>query len=106
MDSPDSAVGIATGYGPDDRGVGVWVPVEQQFSFLHVQTDSGVHPLSYTMDIGGLSPGVKRPVCEADHSTPTSLEVKKNLCVYIHSHTVSWHSTSLVKHRDNFTSHF
>jgi hypothetical protein len=24
----DGAVGIATGYGLDDRGVGIWIPVE------------------------------------------------------------------------------
>jgi hypothetical protein len=48
-------VGITTSYGLDYLGVGVrvqWVP-------------------------GILSPGVKRPGREVDHSPPTSAEVKK-----------------------------
>jgi hypothetical protein len=48
-----------------------------EFSLLHVvQTGSGVHPTSYPMGTGALSPGVKRPGRESDHS-PTSAEVKK-----------------------------
>jgi hypothetical protein len=34
---------------------------------------------------GALSPGIKRPGHEADHSPPTSAEVKKNVNLYIHS---------------------
>jgi hypothetical protein len=46
----DSAVGIATAYGLDDRGVGVRVPVGSEFSLLHiVQTDSGAYPASHPM---------------------------------------------------------
>ncbi|PNF15401.1 hypothetical protein B7P43_G00944, partial [Cryptotermes secundus] len=52
--SRDSSVCIATGYGMDDRVVGIRVPVG-----------------------GALSPGVKRPGCEADCSPPTSSKVKK-----------------------------
>jgi hypothetical protein len=45
----------------------------QEFSLLHVvQTDSGAHPGSYAM-----VPGVKGLSPEADHSSPTSAEVKK-----------------------------
>jgi hypothetical protein len=52
--SRDSSVGIATGYVLDDRGVGVRVPVGQEFSLLHlVQTGSGVHPTSYLMGTRG-----------------------------------------------------
>jgi hypothetical protein len=44
----DSVVGIATGYGLDDRWVRVRVPVEQEFLILHaVQTGPGVHPTPY-----------------------------------------------------------
>jgi hypothetical protein len=51
--SRGSSVGIATGYGLDDRGVGVRVPVGSEFSLLHVvQTGSGVHPASYPMGTG------------------------------------------------------
>jgi hypothetical protein len=73
-----SSVVIATGYGLEDGGVGVRVPVEQEFSLFHVvQTDPGVHPISYTMSTGGFSSGMKRPGRKADHSYPTSAEVKK-----------------------------
>jgi hypothetical protein len=47
-------VGIAPGYGLDDRGVGVRVPC------LHVvQTVSGTHSASYRMGNGGSFPGGK-----------------------------------------------
>jgi hypothetical protein len=49
-----------------------------KISLLHVvQRGSGVHPTSYTMGTGGSFPGVKRPGREADHSPPTSAEVRK-----------------------------
>jgi hypothetical protein len=52
--SRDSSVGIAIGYGLEDEGVGVRVPVGQEFSLLHaVHTGSGVHPTSYKMGTGG-----------------------------------------------------
>jgi hypothetical protein len=50
----------------------------KKFSLLHiVQTGSGVHPTSYKMVTGVSFPGVKRQGREADHSPPTSAEVKK-----------------------------
>ncbi|PNF16143.1 hypothetical protein B7P43_G03299 [Cryptotermes secundus] len=50
----------------------------QEFSLLQVvQPSSGVLPTSYTMGAGSSFPGVKRPVREADHSPPTSAEIKK-----------------------------
>jgi hypothetical protein len=50
----------------------------QEFSLLHVvQTGSGVHPTSYPTCIGGSFSGGKRLGREADHSPPTSTEVKK-----------------------------
>jgi hypothetical protein len=64
--SRDSVVGISTGYGLDDRGVGIWVPV-----------GSGAHPASYPMGTEGPFPGGKRQGREADHSPPASAEVKK-----------------------------
>jgi hypothetical protein len=73
--SQDSVVGIATGYGLDNRGVAV--PVGQEFSLLHVvQTGSGVHPTSIKLVPGALSPVVRQLGCEADHSPPASPEVK------------------------------
>jgi hypothetical protein len=48
----------------------------QDFSLLRVlQTGYAPHPASYPM--GALSPEVKRPGHETDHSPPTSAEVKK-----------------------------
>jgi hypothetical protein len=68
-----SSVGIATGYGLEFESR--W---GKKFSFLHiVQTGSGVHPTSYKIGTGGSFPGVKRQGREADHSLPTSAEVKK-----------------------------
>jgi hypothetical protein len=58
--SRDSSVGIATGYGLDDQGAGVQVPVGSRIFILHVvQSGSGVHPTSYPMGIGGSFPGGK-----------------------------------------------
>jgi hypothetical protein len=59
----DSAVGIATGYGLDYRGVGVRSRKGQEFSLPHInQTGSEVHPASYPKGAGGgaLSSWVKR----------------------------------------------
>jgi hypothetical protein len=76
--SRDSVIGIATGYGLDDRGVGVRVPVESRiFSSPRCPDRSGVRPTSYPMGTGGSFPRVKRLGREADHSPPTSAEVKK-----------------------------
>jgi hypothetical protein len=59
--SRDSAVGIATSYWLDDRGVGVRVPVGSRIftSPCRSQTGSGVHPTSYTMGTVGSFPGGK-----------------------------------------------
>jgi hypothetical protein len=47
-----------------------------------VQTSRAVHP-TYPMDIVGSFRGVKRHESEADHSTPTSAEIKKTwICTY------------------------
>jgi hypothetical protein len=52
--SRDSSVGIATGYGLEDGGVGVRVPVRQEITLLYVvQTGSGFHLTSYTMGSWG-----------------------------------------------------
>jgi hypothetical protein len=57
--SRDGAVGIATDYGLDDRGVGVRVPVRLRI-FI-----SSRPPIQWVL--GALSPGVKRLGREADH---------------------------------------
>jgi hypothetical protein len=57
-----------------------WVrfPAVQDFSLFHsIQTCSAAHPASYRMGTGGVSHwGVKRQGREADHSPPSSTEVK------------------------------
>jgi hypothetical protein len=77
--SRDSSVSIATGYGSDNRMIGVRYPegAGNFFPFHHrVQTGSGVHPASYQMGTGVLSLGIKRPGREADHSSLSSAKVK------------------------------
>jgi hypothetical protein len=76
--SRDSSVGIALGYGLDDRGsrvrfpVGVW-----NFSLRqHVQKALGLFQTIKRVT-GALSLGVKRLEREADRSPPSSAEVKE-----------------------------
>jgi hypothetical protein len=59
--SRDSSVGIALGYGLDDRSSRVRFSVEAgNFSLHHrVQNGSGVHPDSYPMGTRGSFPGGK-----------------------------------------------
>jgi hypothetical protein len=69
---------METDYGLDDRGIGVRAMVGARNVFLHVvQTSPGAHPASYIIDTGALSLVVKRRRREADHSPPTSAEVKE-----------------------------
>jgi hypothetical protein len=49
-----------------------------------VQKGSGVYPASYPMDSRGFYLGVKRPGREADHSPPSSSEVKECVELYLH----------------------
>jgi hypothetical protein len=86
--SPDSSVGIATGNGLD--GQGSFPGRDKIFLFSAA---------SYPMGTGEFSPGVKRSGREAD----THLHLVKRSRMaepYPHSPTASWHSASLIKHRD------
>jgi hypothetical protein len=51
----------------------------------HVQTGSVNHPASYPMGTGGSFPVVNRPDREADHSRPSSAEVKECVELYVYS---------------------
>jgi hypothetical protein len=54
----NAAVGIVTGYGLEDQGVGVPVPMRSKISILRVvQNGSGVHPASYPVSNMGSFPG-------------------------------------------------
>jgi hypothetical protein len=57
---------------------------------------------------GTLSLRVKRPGRVADHSSPSSAEVKECVELYFHSpNTPSWRGAQFKKkHRDNFTFTF
>jgi hypothetical protein len=78
-DQKERLVGIATGHGLDDRGVGVRVPVGiNNFNFSissKPALESTQPPIQWVP--GALSPVVKWPEHEADRSPPTSAEVKK-----------------------------
>jgi hypothetical protein len=84
--SQDSIVGIAIGYGLNGRGVGVRVPVVSIILSTSSRPALGPTQSPIQWVPGALSPGVKRPGREADHSPPTSVGVKKNDDLYIHSH--------------------
>jgi hypothetical protein len=73
-----SAVGIATGYGLNDRGDGVRVPVgSRMLSSISLRAALGSTQPAIQWVPGEHSPGVKRPEREDNHSPPTSSEVKK-----------------------------
>jgi hypothetical protein len=97
----DSSVGIALGYGLDDRSSRVRFPAGAgNFSLHHrILNGSAAHPTSYPMDTRGSSPGGRA----ADHTPPSSAEVKECVELYLHS-PMSLHAVVLVKkkHRDNF----
>jgi hypothetical protein len=78
LDLCDSPVGIALGYGLDDRGSRIRFPAGAgNFSLHHpVQNGSGAYPASYTMDTRGFFPGVKAVGREADHSPLATAKVK------------------------------
>jgi hypothetical protein len=67
-----------SGYGLDDRAIEVRSPAgAKDFSSICVQTGSKAHPASCTMGTGGPFPGGKaRPERDADHSPPSSADVK------------------------------
>jgi hypothetical protein len=75
--SRDNVVGIATGYGLDDRGVGVRAPVGSRiFSMSSIPALGSTQPFIQWL-LAALSPEVKRPGSEADHSPQVSAEIKK-----------------------------
>jgi hypothetical protein len=77
--SRDSSVGIALGYGMDDRGFRVRFPAEAGNFSLHHRVQNGSGPTQSPIQWvpGALSLGVKRPGREADHSPPSTTEVKE-----------------------------
>jgi hypothetical protein len=77
---------LVSGYGLDDRVIGVRSPAEAKdfSSSLCVQTGSGTHPASCPMGTGGPFPGGKaRPGRDSDHSPAYSAEVMNELELYL-----------------------
>jgi hypothetical protein len=75
---PGSSVSMMSCYGLDDQAIEVRSPTGAKdfSSSLCVQTGSGAHPASCTMDTGGPFPGSKaRSGRDADDSPPSSAEV-------------------------------
>jgi hypothetical protein len=72
-----SVLGIMTGYGLDDQGVGVASPGGVKNFLYVVHTGYGAHRTSYPVGTGGSFSGCKASGCEADHLPQTSAEVKK-----------------------------
>jgi hypothetical protein len=76
--SRGSSGSIVSDYGLDDRAIEVRSPTGANFSSSPcVQTGSGAHPASYPMGTRSAFPGGEaRPGRDADHSPPSSAEVK------------------------------
>jgi hypothetical protein len=82
--SRDSSVDIPTGYGLDGRGS---IPGRGKRFFCTPQGPDR----SYIQWVpGALSPGVRRPGREADHSLPSNAEVKNGRGLHPLPHTSLW----------------
>jgi hypothetical protein len=97
--------GVTLNYGLDDR----WFDTRQSlgnFLFTTVSRPAlgpANPPIQWVE--GKLSLEIKRPWREADHSPPSSAEVKEYVTLYLH-YPVRLHGVCSVKHRDNFTFTF
>jgi hypothetical protein len=92
------------GYEMDDQGSGVRFPAGAgNFSLHHrVPNGSGTQPAPFPMGTRGSFPGGKAARREADHSPPSSAEVKELVELQLHSpNESSWRGAQL-KHGDNF----
>jgi hypothetical protein len=90
--SRDSAVGIATDYGLDDRGVGDGVPVGSRIFSPQRRPDRLWDPTSPLINgYRGPFPGVKRQGREAGHSPLASVVFKK---MWIYTSTLSYASVA------------
>jgi hypothetical protein len=98
----DSAVGIATGYGQDDDGVGVKSLGRVKNFHFPMSSRSALEP-TQPPPIQWV-PAAKQQGREADHSPPTSAEVKQTWVCPL-PHTLSWRSVWLVLHGDNLLKH-
>jgi hypothetical protein len=81
--SRDSWVGIVMGWKAGVR----FLTAERDLYLHNVQTGSGARPASHLMGFDGSFPG-----SEADHSLPSSTEVKNDGAITSLPHTPSWRS--------------
>jgi hypothetical protein len=94
--SRDSSVGIATGYGLEDRG------------FYSRQAQEVVlYPTASRPALGPIQPSVQWEKMafsrsEADQSPPSSAKVKNGGAIPPFSHTSLWPIAKLIMHRDIF----
>jgi hypothetical protein len=81
-----------------ERRIGVrFLAGARKFSLLYnVHRGSESYPASYPMGTGVDSAGVKRLRREADHSPPSSAEVKNGGSIPPLPHTSSWRGASLL----------
>jgi hypothetical protein len=87
----------------DDQGVGVRVSVGARVFSMSSRPVLGPTELPIHWVPGALSPVAKRlERGEADHSQLVPISRKRGFINPL-SHTPSWRSALLVKHRDNFT---
>jgi hypothetical protein len=98
----DSSVGIATGYGLDGPAS---IPGRGKIFLFSTTCRPALGPTQPPIQWapGTLYPRIKRPGRKADHSPPSSAEVKNGGAIPPLPHMSSWHSVWLIKHRDNFT---
>jgi hypothetical protein len=86
--------------------IGVPIPAGAGNIFLfHTVSRTALGPTQPPIQCipGAFSLGVKRPGRDADHSPPSSAEVKECVELYLHSpNTPSWRDAHLKMHRDNF----
>jgi hypothetical protein len=61
---------------------------------------------TYPVGLGTYFPGVTQQGREADHSSPSSAEIKNGGATPQHPHMSSWHDARLMKRRENFTFTF
>jgi hypothetical protein len=95
-----SSVGIATAYGLDGRGS---IAGRGNIFLFSITCRRPLGPTQPPIQWvpAALSSEVKWQEREADHSLPSSAEVKNDGAIHPLPHTSSWSIASLIKHKDN-----